>query len=221
MEYVIYYRVSTKGQGDSGLGLDAQKTYVEHFLESSNIVSSFTDVASGGIKERPELRKAVELCKEKGYTLAVAKIDRLSRVTEDALSIYAELEGRLFSCDIPNLDKFTLTLFMAIADRERELIKIRTKQALAAKKAKGEVLGTPSNFSAIGRMKGAKRMKAKADQNENNRRATRLVCSLRNSNMTYRAIADELNESGFKTAKGKTFKANTVRRLFNRYCQTA
>jgi DNA invertase Pin-like site-specific DNA recombinase len=79
-------------------------------------------------------QKAIELCKKENAVLVIAKIDRLSRNTEDALWIYRELDGRLESCDIPNLDKFALTLFMAIADRERELIGIRTKAALQEKK---------------------------------------------------------------------------------------
>ncbi len=111
--YVIYYRVSTKRQGDSGLGLDAQRAYVDHFYQGKPIINEFTDVQSGkNVFNRPELMKALALCKEKRAVLVVAKIDRLSRNTEQALSIYRGLAGRLESCDIPNLDKFTLTLFI-------------------------------------------------------------------------------------------------------------
>lgn len=136
IKYVVYYRVSTKKQGDSGLGLKAQKAYIQHFIAPTQIAAEFTEVQSGAyLENRVALQKAMQLCIEKGYVLAVAKIDRLSRKTEDALWVYNQLNGQLYSCDIPNLDKFTLTLFMAIADRERELIAIRTKQALDAKRA--------------------------------------------------------------------------------------
>ena len=83
-------------------------------------------------------------------------------MTEGALSIYNELDKRLVSCDIPNLDKFTLTIFMAIADREKELIGIRTKAALKAKKDKGHKLETKANLTEAGRQKAWKAKAAKA-----------------------------------------------------------
>ena len=217
MKYVIYYRVSTKRQGESGLGLESQETYIKHFIDESQIVTSFTDVKSGkNISERPELLKAVALCKKEGYTLAVAKIDRLSRRTEDALFIFNELEERLFSCDIPSLDKFTLTLFMAIADRERVLIGIRTKAALQAKKERGEKLGQPKYMTAAGREKGRQRVQDKAAKNENNRRAIALICEYKAKGMTLEAIANELNKIGFKSSTGKAFHKTTVSRLYKR-----
>jgi DNA invertase Pin-like site-specific DNA recombinase len=216
MKYVIYYRVSTAKQGTSGLGLEAQQAYITTYLPTDAIVAEFTEVESGGNAERVELRKAVNLCKRNGYTLAVAKIDRLSRVTEDALNIYSELEGRLFSCDIPNLDKFTLTLFMAIADRERELIKIRTKQALAAKKARGAKLGKPENLTAAGREKAWEARRRDAENNDNNRKAADTVRMYRESGLTYAAIADKLNAAGFRASKGGEFTATQVMRIFNR-----
>jgi len=218
-KYVLYYRVSTKKQGDSGLGLESQKAILLHFLNPNDVVSEFTEVMSGGVKERPQLRAAIDLCKKHGYTLAVAKIDRLSRVTEDALSIYNELDKRLVSCDIPNLDKFTLTIFMAIADREKELIGIRTKAALQAKKDKGHVLGTKANLTKAGRQKAWKAQAAKAAKNENNMRAMMLICEYRNKGMTLQAIADKLNANGFKSSQGRAFQKVTVKRLYERYCQ--
>lgn len=216
-QYVVYYRVSTKKQGESGLGLAAQRTYIHHFIGADKIVEEFTEVQSGGdFETRLVLQEALELCKEKGHTLAIAKIDRLSRKTEDALHIYNILEGRLFSCDIPNIDKFTLTLFMAIADRERELISIRTKQALDAKRAKiGEWRN--SSFTETARQKGQKRIRQKAALNPNNKRATELIILYKDKGLTLQVIADKLNSHGFRTSKGKLFQRATVKRLWDRY----
>lgn len=216
MKYVIYYRVSTKKQGESGLGLEAQRSYVEHYYQGKNIIASFTDIRSGKtISKRPELRKALALCQVEGATLVVAKIDRLSRNTEQALLIHRELEGRLESCDIPNLDKFTLTLFMAIADRERELIGLRTKQALDQKlKRVGEWRkGGPNARKAAAGLIGAQTVKEMASENENSRRATALIGSLRKGGLSYPVIADQSNQAGFKTPRGKGFIATQVRRL--------
>ena len=215
---VAYYRVSTKGQGKSGLGLESQRAIINHFVGQGDIIAEYTDVMSGGknVDDRAQLKAAIKLCQSEGHTLVVAKIDRLSRVTEDALSIYSALDQRLISCDIPNLDKFTLTLFMAIADRERELIQVRTKAALAAKKARGHILGKPENFSQSGRKRGGQIRKAKAAQNKANRRATSLATALRKAGKSYRAIAAELNGNGYETATGKQFAATTVKRLIDR-----
>lgn len=144
MKYIVYYRVSTKRQGESGLGLEAQRSYINLFLKQEDIVGEFTDIKSGKhIHNRPELKKALDVCKLNGYGLAIAKVDRLSRNVEQALSVYNQLEGHLFSCDVPQqkgakMDKFQLTLLLAFAERERYLISERTKQALSkSKKLKG------------------------------------------------------------------------------------
>ncbi len=174
------------------------------------------DVRSGKtIHKRPQLQQALTLCKQEGATLVVAKIDRLSRNTEQALLTYRELDGRLESYDIPNLDKFTLTLFMAIADRERELIGLRTKQALDQKRLKvGEWrTGGANEKKAAAGLVGAQVVREMAADNENSRRASALINSLRQAGQSYPAIASQLNDAGFKTPRGKNFIATQVRRL--------
>lgn len=224
MNYVIYYRVSTKKQGESGLGLDAQRSYVDHYYAGKPILDEFVEVRSGKtIHKRPELKKALDLCRREGATLVVAKIDRLSRNTEQALLIYRELDGRLESCDIPNLDKFTLTLFMAIADRERELIGLRTKQALDEKRKRvGEwrTGGANAKKAAAG-LVGAQAARDLATENENSRRAMALIESLRAGGKSYPVIAQQLNRSGFRTPRGQEFIATQVRRLHLRATEAA
>jgi DNA invertase Pin-like site-specific DNA recombinase len=219
MKYVVYYRVSTKTQGESGLGLKAQKSIVYHYINSQDVVEEFTDIATAkymDCKHRPQLCAAIDFCNTNGYTLVVAKIDRLSRITEHALSIFSFLDGNLISCDIPNLDKFTLTLFMAIADRERELISIRTKQALAEKKKQGIKLGNLDNLTSAGRQKAWKENKRKAAKNIRNIQAKELCHIYRGQNITLTEIAEKLNASGYKTSRKKSFSATTVKRLLER-----
>jgi DNA invertase Pin-like site-specific DNA recombinase len=227
---VVYYRVSTKRQGESGLGLEAQRTYVQHFYAQEPLAEFVETVSGKDVANRPKLQKALELCKRHKATLVVAKIDRLSRNTEQALRIYSELEGRLESCDIPNLDKFTLTLFMAIADRERELIGLRTKAALDEKRKRDGEWRIPSEAFIRGAASpaGVAAIKEKAQANENNKRAAAHVRSLRNSKITveksgkqvqvtptWRYIAEELNKSGFRTSKGGKFQATQAMRLYS------
>jgi DNA invertase Pin-like site-specific DNA recombinase len=226
MKIVIYKRVSTKGQGESGLGLEAQEAYINHFVTSQNkfeVVKEFTEVASAksvDCKKRPLLCEAVEICAKNGFTLVVAKVDRLSRTTEHALEIFSKLDGRLISCDIPNLDKFTLTLYMAIADRERELISLRTKQALQAKKVRtgsikgiGNEKGTENLKNTGAQLKAVKANIEKAKDNENNQRAIDTAKMLRDKGMTLQAIAEYLNNRKFRTSQDKAFQKTTVKRL--------
>lgn len=228
VKFVIYYRVSTQQQGESGLGLQAQKAYILHFIPPDNIAEELQEIASGkDIQNRPILQEAITLCQQKGYFLATAKIDRLSRNTEDALRIYRELDGRLYSCDIPTemgsrMDKFTLTLYMAIADRERELISIRTKQALQAKKKRGEKLGNPQYLSVKGRSLGHTQNRLNARQAKENKQVTDLIMLYREQGMSFQTIANTLNEKEFRTrgngkkGKGSCFYSTTVKRLYDR-----
>jgi DNA invertase Pin-like site-specific DNA recombinase len=240
---IVYYRVSTKGQGESGLGLDAQQQYVNHYYGNNpefQIMDSVTEVASAkslNPRKRPLLNDAIKRCKENGYYLIVAKLDRLSRITEDALFISSELGERLLSCDIPNMDKFTLTIFIAIADRERDLISMRTKNAMKSLKERrvkllntGETITTKKGKTSLvtdvnwrtsdtqkwsneAREKGQKSIKEDAETNENTIRARDYAKILRDKGMTLEAIAEHLNERKFLTPRKKAFQKASILRL--------
>lgn len=222
--YLVYYRVSTKGQGESGLGLDAQRGYIQHFLPADCIVDEVTEIASAkNIEDRPLLQDAIARCKAEGIGLAFAKVDRLSRCTEDALKILKQLGGYLYSCDLPSkpgerMDKFMLTMFMAIADRERELISIRTTQALQAKKERDgsvhPVKGHVSNFTAEGRQKAAAKKRATAKREDQKVRLA--IKAMRKAGESLEEIARKLNEDGHTTATGKQFFKMTVKRILER-----
>lgn len=140
--FISWRRVSTFKQGRSGLGLAAQKDIIKYFVERdkgtliADYEECYTGKELGGCKE---LRKAMEHAKREHATLIIAKTDRF-RNTAEALQIYEEMgDGNMVFCDLPHTDKFTLTLFWAIAEREALIISIRTKQALKALKERGDV----------------------------------------------------------------------------------
>lgn len=219
--YVAYYRISKEsksGQKEKRhLGLEAQKAIVNHYYD---ITKSFTEIKSAkNITERKELQKAIEYCKSNGATLVVAKIDRLSRSVDDCLYIYKTLNKRVRSCDIPGeIDKFTLTLYAAFAERERELISIRTSQAVNAKIKRGEKWSTGNKdyingvVAAIGR----KAASDKAKTDVNNIRAISVIKDKINTGMNYSQIAEHLNANGFKTSRNNEFRAEQVKRLYER-----
>lgn len=221
IKVVCYYRVSTKGQGESGLGLEAQKAYIGHFVESNakyEIVNEFTEVATAKHMDcdtRPLLCEALKLCRDNGYYLAVAKLDRLSRDTQHVLTIFSQVQERLISCDIPNVDKFTLTIFAAIAEREREMIGIRTKQALDARKAKtGE--WRKGGYNDDARAKGKTKIQRNAATNTNTSKAKNYATMLRANGKTFKEIAEVLNTEGHLTASGKAFDKALVKYLIDK-----
>lgn len=214
-QYIAYLRVSTKGQEKSGLGLDAQKAIIKHYtsLEESILVREVIEAESGkDISNRPGLTNAIKECEAMGYTLIVAKLDRLSRNVEHIFRIHNRLGDQFRSCDLPTTDSLTLSIFAGLAQREREIISIRTKQALAAKKAKGDQLGTLKNLNREGRKAGNMVMKEKTVFKNQMAKSFISKCE----GMTLDAIAIELNNNGFRTSQGKLFHKTTVLRLKQR-----
>ena len=219
-KFVSWRRVSTQKQGTTGLGLQAQKDMIDYFVnvEGGELIADFAEVHTGtDLMTCKELRKAIDFCNKMGATLIVAKHDRFRRV-EQALYVYEELAGRLFLCDVPNCDKFTITLFWAIAEREALLTSIRTKSALKVAKANGKKLGRPDIATADDA-----RVKASDAKKENARqridpKTWAFVRLLIEKGMTCNAIATELNKAGYKTAgtknrRGGEFRGNQVKRM--------
>lgn len=214
--YVAYYRVSTKQQGVSGLGLDAQKETVKNFIGSNTLIAEFTEIESGKNDNRIELNKAIDYANMNNATLIIAKLDRLSR---NASFIFQLRDSKVdfICCDIPDANTMTIGIFALLAQQEREMISDRTKKALQAKKEKGFVLGKPENLTDASRMKSIEVRKNDAMNNENNKKAIALIEQMRNQNISYNRIAAKLNEVGFKTSTGKNFYAMSVKQLFDSY----
>lgn len=147
-QFVSWRRVSTAKQRGSHLGLEAQKSIIDFFVEreKGELIADYEECHSGtDLAGCTELKKAKAHCKRTGATLIIAKTDRC-RDTIEALQLYEEMNGHIYFCDLPHTDKFTLTLFFSLAEREAMIVSLRTKQALAALKARGDVkLGASSD----------------------------------------------------------------------------
>ena len=116
MKYIAYIRVSTEKQGKSGLGLEAQKEIIKHYVDETDIVAWYEEVHSGkDLNMLPELQKAKEICLREGYTLVIAKTDRL-RNLKQAISLVEEMGNQVYFCNVGrNADKFMLNLFFVFA----------------------------------------------------------------------------------------------------------
>jgi DNA invertase Pin-like site-specific DNA recombinase len=214
-KYIAYYRVSTKQQGASGLGLDAQRAAVRSFTKCKTcIIAEYTEIESGKKDKREQLNAAIAHAKEAGATLVIAKLDRLSR---NASFIFALRDsGVEFVCaDMPQANTLTIGIFATLAQHERELISQRTKAALQAKKAQGFALGNPQNLTEKARINSA--ISRRKQAREHNRQAVEIAILLRDRGWSMRKIAERLNALGFRTRRGKIFYVSAVARLLNVY----
>ena len=216
MKYVAYYRVSTKKQGVSGLGLEAQKEAVHRYISPDQIDKEFLEVETGtNKKKRPILLEALELCKKNNATLLIAKLDRLARNVSFVSSLM-DSKVKFKAVDFPEANELTIHILSAIAQHEAKIISSRIVDALAVKKRKGEVMGTPGNLTYNDRLKGIEVIKQNAINNENNSKALAYVQKAIQTKYTLQSIANELNRSQFKTSKGKSFTPMQVSRLIDK-----
>jgi DNA invertase Pin-like site-specific DNA recombinase len=203
--FVAYYRVSTKRQGKSGLGLEAQRDAVRTFLNGGSwtLAGEFTEVESGKRSDRTELAKAFQACRVYGAKLVIAKLDRLSRDAHFLLGL--EKAGVDFvAADMPMANRLTVGIMAMVADEERRMISARTKAALTAARKRGVKLGgfRGSKITRKAQQAGWASLSLRADE-----RAADLVPvlnELRAAGITSLAgIARALSDRGIPTARGK------------------
>jgi DNA invertase Pin-like site-specific DNA recombinase len=194
--YVAYYRVSTKQQGQSGLGLEGQQADVLRYLRENpgRLIAEITEIESGKKDDRPKLKEAMRLCRVYDATLVVARLDRLSRSLALISSI---MESRLdfVVADFPLANRFTLHILAAVAEYEVWLMAERTRAALAAAKARGVKLGRPRRSDWRAHCKQGNAASTAARLKRARARAldlAPLVCGLRDRGKSVGAIAVEL-----------------------------
>jgi DNA invertase Pin-like site-specific DNA recombinase len=225
---IAYYRVSTKQQGDFGLGLDAQKTAVESYARSTvggRIQASYREVESGKLAERPELARALAHARRSKATLVVAKLDRLARNVA-FLSALMRSGVDFVCCDNPHANKLTIHILAAVAEDEAERISARTKAALQAAKARGVKLGSarPGHWKgregarlaglARGRAVSARVVSKAAAEAYADLAPT--MTEWRAEGLTLDGIAGKLNAEGHTTRRGKPWNPVQVLRVLRR-----
>lgn len=141
-KFAVYIRVSTRKQGNSGLGLESQQKICVEFIKTQcgELVAEFKDVESGTHRDRKGLLAAIDYCKRNNCALVIAKLDRLARDVEFCFKV-VNTGIEIHFVDMPQMNTLLLGVFASVAQYERELTSDRTTKALAAKKARGEALG--------------------------------------------------------------------------------
>jgi DNA invertase Pin-like site-specific DNA recombinase len=216
--FVVYYRVSTRQQKRSGLGLLAQQDAAHRYIKANpgRLLAEVTEVESGRSIDRLQLKEALRLCRVYSATLVIARLDRLAR----SVTMIAELlesDVDFIAADMPLANRFTIHILAAVAEYEARLISDRTKAAFAAAKARGRKFGNPKpetyRFSGA-----ARKARVKAERERSKKRAldfAPLLCQLRDQGQTINEIAQHLTALGVPRPRGGTaWGHSTVRRMF-------
>jgi DNA invertase Pin-like site-specific DNA recombinase len=217
---IAYYRVSTAGQGRSGLGLDAQREAVRRFVDAEGLtlIGETEEIETGkgsdALDRRPVLRGALAQAKKAHASIVVAKLDRLSRDVAFISGLMAQRVPFVVTELGADCDPFMLHIYAALAQKERALISERTRAALARKKAAGAILGNRTNLVEAQRA-GHAANRAAADVFAAN--VLPVVREMQARGVTtLDAIATELNARGIRTARGGAWHNSTVRNLLAR-----
>jgi DNA invertase Pin-like site-specific DNA recombinase len=219
---IAYLRVSTTGQGRSGLGLDGQRAAIERFAAENGftLVAEHVEVQSGKgadvLDRRPQLALALQAARKlgKGTPVIVAKLDRLSRDVAFIAGLMAQKVPFVVAELGADADPFMLHLYAALAEKERSLITTRTKAALQAAKARGVRLGNWTNLDEA-RQRGIQARAAHAE-----RHARHVLPVIREVQVagarSLAEIADALNARGVPTSRGGSWAPMTVKRVLDR-----
>jgi len=218
---VAYIRVSKPKQGRSGLGMEAQQAAIKAFCvqHGFKIEAEYREVETGkgadALERRPELAAAMKLARKLGRggksgaaPIIIAKLDRLSRDVHFISGLMVQRIPFIVTELGPDVDPFMLHIHAAVAEKERERIAQRTREALAAAKARGQVLGN----AAIGEAR-----KAEADVHPEQFRS--IIAPLRG--LPAKRISAMFNDQKILTARGGTWQATQMIRLLNRLEQRA
>lgn len=216
MKVVAYYRVSTQKQGNSGLGLEAQKEAVRRYVKDTNstLVEEYTEIESGRKNDRPRLVEALSTSRVHNATLVVAKLDRLSRDAGFLLTLQKS-SVRFVACDLPHANELTIGILAVVAQEEARSISTRTRSAMQTLKAKGIRLGSPKPMTQecmrLGQTEAAKVRRERSQRWISD--VAKCVIPTFERLGTLEATAKHLNEIGLPTRRGYHWTATSVRRV--------
>ncbi|MCE4069662.1 recombinase family protein [Pseudomonas nitroreducens] len=231
MEVIAYYRVSTKSQGESGLGIEAQREYVRIAADQQRwtVVAEYTDVGVSGAMhplERPEASRAFA----HGLPVVVAKLDRLSRDVEHIAGLIKR--NRFIVATMPEASTMQLHIYAMLAEQERTFISERTKAALASLEARAVAGDTVAiqkidnrnqalakGRSMLNRQKGHDTQRNQADERADKLKDKLELCIFKGAR-TLQALANCLNESDVATARGGKWAPTSVQRVMDRLSLT-
>jgi len=219
-KFIAYYRVSSRQQEASHLSLEAQRSAVMDYIANNGnrIIAEFTEVESGKKNRRPQLSQAIALAKREDATLVIARLDRLSR-NVFFISALMESKVKFIALDMKDATPFTIHIYAALAQQERDFISTRTKAALDAKKIREPNWkpGTPENLTDEGRVRAWETLRRNSREDIRNRHAYHFIKPRIENGETFVSVAKALNAEGYVTREGNAFTRHNVRVLYVKF----
>lgn len=212
--FISYLRVSTDKQGEHGHGINAQRQAISNYIaaQGGDLLEEYVEVESGKRNDRPELHKAISRCQVSRATLIIAKLDRLSRnVAFIANLMDAGID--FVACDNPFATRLTIHILAAIAEHEREMISRRTREALAAAKANGKVLGGYRGGCINDTMRKESIAIRRAKSDVYRDRVLPTISDLQEKGLSLSETARKLNEMQIYTVRGGQWTATAIKRM--------
>lgn len=213
-QIITYRRVSTDKQERSGAGLEAQAGTLARFCEAEGfeVAQDFCEAASGAasVEMRPGLSRALALAAKLKCPVLVSKLDRLSRDVAFISGLMARGVPFIVAELGADTDPFVLHLYAALSEKERKMISVRTRDALAVRKAEGKLLGNRTNL-AEAQAKGHAAVTAASVAFA--QKVMPVIAGLQRGGMSLNQIAAQLNATGTMTARGGKWTATAVTRV--------
>jgi DNA invertase Pin-like site-specific DNA recombinase len=222
-EAVSYIRVSSEGQVDRGLGLEAQSRHIAAYCEMKGLRLVEAFEASGASGEKPLAGRPAGsrllVAEKKNRTVAVvAKLDRLFRSVTDAANVIADFDKRGIQL-VAIAENFDMTspygramaqMTSVFAELERAMIRERTRNAMNVKRSRGERI---SGYAPYGwDFAGGGRLVRNAQEQTIIGRIRRL----RARGLSYRQIAMRLDRDGVRPKRSKRWIHTTVMNVLQR-----
>jgi DNA invertase Pin-like site-specific DNA recombinase len=215
--YVAYFRVSTRRQGWSGLGIESQQEDVRRYLRSmpGKLIAEVTEVENGTRDDRPKLIEALRLCRVHSAILVIARLDRLARNVA-LISRLMESGVEFVAADCPHANRLTIHILAAIAEYEVKMRSDRLKGACAVEKARGirrggNITGNSRLYIRIAHAaSNAARLKRAKDRAMD---LAPMILELQASGKSLNGIAGELNRRAIESPQGCKWRHSTVIRV--------
>lgn len=222
MKAVGYIRVSTEGQAQDGVSLDAQRAKIEAWALANDAELLAVEVDAGISGKRADnregLQRALErACKEKAALVSYS-LSRVSRSTRDTLALADRLERA--GADLVSLSekidttsaagKMVFRLLAVLSEFERDQVSERTKAALFHKRTKGEKTGgrfAPYGYDALD---------GKLVENSEEQETIKRIQALRGQGWTLREICAALEADGIPAKGGGRWAPKVVRAILLR-----
>lgn len=224
----IYARVSTTEQAEEGYSIDEQIRVLKEFCEKEGygVYDEYVDrgISGKNITGRPAIKRLLADAEQKKFDIVLVwKMNRLARKSLDLMNIVEQLNSKniafrsyteKYETETPT-GKLHFQMMAAIAEYERNNIAENVKMGMIARAKDGQWNGGQvMGYDVVEKdSENKKRKKTGLQINEQEAKIIRLIFKMYTTGHGYKAIANKINQDGYRTKKNKTFSLNAIKTI--------